>query len=91
METDSDDNDEENEQVRTEGDNKEGDKTQEDCEMSNASENVSWKDASNEQKSGVESKIRDDNVMTEVVPMDNPKKFGGKRKGRNIVPGRGDD
>jgi hypothetical protein len=59
--------------------------------MSNASENVSCKDASNEQKSGGKSKIRDDNVMTEVVPTNNPKKRGGERKGRNIVQGRGDD
>ncbi len=29
--------------------------------------------------------------MTEVVPTDNPKKGGGERKSRNIVPGRGDD
>jgi hypothetical protein len=67
-ETNSDDNDEKNEQERTEGDNKEGDKTQEDFEMSNASENVSCKDASNEQKSGGKSKIGGDNAMTEVVP-----------------------
>jgi hypothetical protein len=40
LKTDSDDKDEEDEQERTEGYNKEGDKTQEDCEMSNASENV---------------------------------------------------
>jgi hypothetical protein len=46
--------------------------------MSNASENVSCKDASNKQKSGGESEIRDDNVMTEVVPTDNPKKGGGE-------------
>ena len=65
---------------RTEGDNKEGDKTQEDCEMSNATENVSCEEASNEQKSGGKSKIRDDNVMTEVVPMDDPIKRGGGEK-----------
>jgi hypothetical protein len=41
LETGSGDEDEENEQERTEGDNKEDDKRQEDCEMSNASENVS--------------------------------------------------
>ncbi len=77
--TDSDDKDE-NEQDRTEGDNKEGDNIQEDCEMSIASENVSCKDASNKQKSGDESKIRDDNVMTEVVPTDNSKKREGGKK-----------
>jgi hypothetical protein len=38
--------------------------------MSNAGENVSCKDVSNKQKSGVKSKIRDNNVMTEVVPME---------------------
>ncbi len=38
--------------------------------MSHATENVSCEDASNKQKSGGESKIRDDNVMTEVVPME---------------------
>jgi hypothetical protein len=43
-----------------------------------ASENVSCEDASNKQKSGGKSKIRDDNVMTEVVPTDNRKKGGGK-------------
>ncbi len=47
--------------------------------MSNASENVSCEDASNQQKSGGKSEIRDDNVMTEVVPTDNPKGGGGRK------------
>ncbi len=73
LETNSDDEDEENKQER-------GDKPQEDCEMSNVSENASWKDVSNKQKSGGKSKIRDDNVMTEVVPTDNQKKGGGGKR-----------
>ncbi len=79
-ETDSDDEDEENEQDRTEGDNKEGDNTQEDFEMSNASENVLCEDASNKQKSGGESKIRDDNVMIEVVPTERKQRRQGQSK-----------
>jgi hypothetical protein len=50
--------------------------------MSNASENVSCKDASTKQKSGGKDKIRDDNVMTEVAPMDNPKRGGGRKQGQ---------
>jgi hypothetical protein len=56
-ETNSDGNDEENEQDRTEGDNKEGDNTQEDCEMSNTSENVSCKDASNKKRVGARARL----------------------------------
>ncbi len=48
--------------------------------MSNASENVLCKDASNKQKSGSESKIRDDDVMTEVVPMERKRQRQGRNK-----------
>jgi hypothetical protein len=48
--------------------------------MSNASENVSSEDASNKQKSGGESKIRDENVMTEVVPTERKQRQQGQSK-----------